>query len=95
MLKAIFNFAMFVCSCRGVTDHQIVKAIGEGAHSVEAISACTRAGTGCGSCLEEIAELLQKHAPGVAVAATEAKRHLCVVGQHHSHDPLTDDRSAA
>jgi bacterioferritin-associated ferredoxin len=58
---------MFVCCCLGVTDRAIKTAIDEGAESVEDVSACTGAGTRCGSCRPEIAAM---------VAACPAKRRL-------------------
>ena len=47
----------------------IAQAIDAGAASVEALGAATRAGTGCGSCKTELAQILSKHAPAPKVAA--------------------------
>ncbi|HEY3493154.1 MAG TPA: FAD-dependent oxidoreductase [Polyangiaceae bacterium] len=52
-----------VCNCHRVTDAALKTAIASGADSVEALGAATRAGTGCGSCRGELAELVRKHAP--------------------------------
>jgi bacterioferritin-associated ferredoxin len=41
---------MFVCICKAVTDSQLDSAIEQGAQTVEALGACTGAGTGCGAC---------------------------------------------
>jgi len=41
---------MIVCLCKGVSDRDIARAIEAGADSVEAITTCTGAGSGCGRC---------------------------------------------
>jgi bacterioferritin-associated ferredoxin len=51
---------MIVCICRRVSDLAIRTAIDEGAHSVEAVGQSCRAGTGCGSCHETIAEMISE-----------------------------------
>ncbi|MGV8953828.1 MAG: molybdopterin-dependent oxidoreductase [Cypionkella sp.] len=50
-----------VCSCMGVGINTITAAIGEGCNTVEAIGACTGAGTNCGSCRSEIRGLIGTH----------------------------------
>ena len=46
---------MVLCSCRGVTDDEIVDAIRRGAYSLEKIARrCDGAGTDCGSCRSDI-----------------------------------------
>ncbi len=47
-----------VCSCFSVGVNQITRAIAGGAHSVEAVGACLKAGTNCGSCRMEIGRLI-------------------------------------
>ena len=47
-----------VCSCHQVRQSCIEDAIHEGCADVAAISACTRAGSGCGSCIPELRALL-------------------------------------
>lgn len=59
-----------ICSCNTVTKQQLVEAIGQGAHSVEDLKGCTRAGTSCGSCLPLIRNLLD--AEGI-----EQSRAIC------------------
>ncbi|MDR1489008.1 MAG: Fe-S cluster assembly protein NifU [Desulfovibrio sp.] len=50
-----------VCKCFGVTDAQIVRAIRENKlTSVEDVTNFTKAGGGCGECLEEIGEILAR-----------------------------------
>ncbi|MDR2489730.1 MAG: Fe-S cluster assembly protein NifU [Desulfovibrio sp.] len=49
-----------VCKCFGVTEEQIVKVIQENALvSVEEITNFTKAGGGCGECLEDMGEILK------------------------------------
>ena len=48
-----------VCKCFGVTDAQIIRTIREnGLTTVEEVTNYTKAGGGCGECLDEIAEIL-------------------------------------
>ncbi len=50
-----------VCNCNNVTESVIIESIKNGCQSIEAIGACTKAGTGCGSCKTQIAALLRTH----------------------------------
>jgi nitrite reductase (NADH) large subunit len=47
-----------VCSCNAVTKGAITAAIGGGCTDVPGLKACTRAGTGCGSCVPMLKTLL-------------------------------------
>lgn len=47
-----------VCNCNKVTEGAVCEAIAAGCESVAAIGEHTRAGTGCGSCRGELAQLL-------------------------------------
>lgn len=47
-----------VCNCHKVSDVVLLAAIAEGADSVEALGEKTKAGTGCGSCRGELAQLI-------------------------------------
>jgi nitrite reductase (NADH) large subunit len=47
-----------VCSCHAVTKADIVEAIGGGCADVPSLKACTKAGTGCGSCVPTLKQLL-------------------------------------
>ncbi|REH38988.1 assimilatory nitrate reductase (NADH) alpha subunit apoprotein [Paraperlucidibaca baekdonensis] len=53
-----------VCSCHQVREQRLLMAIADGSRSVEALGACTRAGTNCGSCIPELKGLLAKAASG-------------------------------
>ncbi len=60
-----------VCSCFGVTDREIEKAISENdLRTVEEITNYTKAGGGCGGCIPQIEEILAK-----------------VKGEPRTHDP--------
>ena len=48
-----------ICNCMGVSEHEIVYCIKmDGARDVQDIQDTTGAGTSCGSCIEEIEEIL-------------------------------------
>ena len=64
-----------VCSCHNVTGTQIRTAIRQGElDDVGAIKACTKAGTGCGSCIPLIDRLLGDE---LRLAGKEVARGLC------------------
>ncbi|MFT5419341.1 MAG: assimilatory nitrate reductase catalytic subunit [Candidatus Endobugula sp.] len=56
-----------ICACKQVGELSIINAIQEGADSVESIGGCTGAGTGCGSCIPELSQLLNNHQLSVAI----------------------------
>jgi nitrite reductase (NADH) large subunit len=65
-----------ICSCHAVSKGAILAAItGENAADVAAIKGCTRAGTGCGSCVPTLKQLL-------SVAGVEQSKAIC---EHFSH----------
>ncbi|OLF10919.1 nitrite reductase large subunit [Actinophytocola xinjiangensis] len=64
-----------VCSCQAVTRAAVDGAIAEGCADVPALKACTRAGTGCGSCVPMLRQLLAS--AGVAQSSA-----LC---EHFTH----------
>ena len=49
---------MIVCLCHGKSERDVDAAIRDGADSVEAVGDRCGAGTGCGACVEEIAQRL-------------------------------------
>jgi nitrite reductase (NADH) large subunit len=57
-----------VCNCHHVCEGTLVEAIKGGATTLSTLSACTRAGTGCGSCRGQLAGLLLKHAERVEIS---------------------------
>lgn len=61
-----------VCKCFGVTEEQIVKVIKENKLStVEEVTNFTKAGGGCGDCLEDIRRILEDTLAGRAPAGQE------------------------
>lgn len=50
---------MIVCFCKTSSTRDIASAISEGAHTVDQIGERCGAGTGCGSCREFIAEMIE------------------------------------
>ena len=54
------NLDETVCFCMGVTAGDIKAAVEAGATSVEAVQEATSAGTGCGGCVDTIAELIKE-----------------------------------
>ena len=69
-----------VCSCNNVTAGQIRDAFNEGAHTVDDVKTCTKAGTSCGSCLPLVIKLVETEQ---AKAGIEIDRSLC------EHMPLS------
>ncbi len=65
---------MYVCLCMGVTDKEIRETIAEGASSLEEVMDCTGAGTRCGSCRQQIADMVEAEAP-----ACRSRRSLRVL----------------
>jgi assimilatory nitrate reductase catalytic subunit len=52
-----------ICACLGVSIASVQTAIAEGAATLDAVGAMTRAGTSCGSCRPEIRALLRAARP--------------------------------
>jgi NAD(P)H-nitrite reductase large subunit len=61
-----------ICNCHKVTVGVLKEAIGNGADSIAAIGALTKAGTGCGSCKTELGQLITslKKSPPLLTAAS-------------------------
>jgi len=47
-----------ICACNNVGELELKAAIRDGSDSIDALKACTMAGTGCGSCVPEMKRLL-------------------------------------
>jgi nitrite reductase (NADH) large subunit len=54
-----------ICNCNGVTKGQIVSAVKSGKRSLKMLCDATRAGTGCGSCKQQVQALLEVAADGL------------------------------
>lgn len=63
---------MFVCICHAVAEHEVAAEVADGAHSVDELSRRTQAGTGCGTCVERLEELLEQGAAGCPLAGLVA-----------------------
>jgi len=63
------------CSCHGVTVGAIEAAVATGATDVPALKSCTKAGTGCGSCIPMLKKLLASHGVEQSTALCEHFTH--------------------
>ena len=61
-----------ICNCHHVCESTIQEAIRDGCTTLPQLSATTRAGTGCGSCRGQLANLILKAAPKAMAVATAA-----------------------
>jgi len=66
-----------ICNCNGVSKGQILEAIRGGCSSVSKIGACTRAGSGCGSCKSVVAQLIEAYQ---GTAEADPSEHYYVPG---------------
>jgi nitrite reductase (NADH) large subunit len=64
-----------VCSCHAVTAGALGEAIEDGATDVPALKACTKAGTGCGSCVPTLKKVLAGHGVAQSTALCEHFEH--------------------
>jgi nitrite reductase (NADH) large subunit len=72
--------ATVICSCNNVSAAAIRSAItDEGLADVPAVKACTRAGTGCGSCVPLVKKILDEE---LTAAGVEVSKALC---EHFDH----------
>jgi bacterioferritin-associated ferredoxin len=51
---------MYVCICSQVREREVRGAIRSGARTEESVGDACGAGTGCGSCLDRICELIEE-----------------------------------
>ncbi|MWP49150.1 MULTISPECIES: nitrite reductase large subunit NirB [unclassified Gilliamella] len=63
-----------ICSCFDVTKEKIIHAINAGCHTVAAIKAETKAGTGCGGCIPLVTQILNLE---LAKQGIEVSNALC------------------
>ena len=54
---------MYVCICARVRECEIRKAIRAGAHTEDAVGDECGAGTGCGTCLDRVGEIIDQETP--------------------------------
>ena len=72
-----------ICSCNNVDKASICQAIADGVHAVSALKSCTKAGTGCGSCVTLLGDLVKAELKKAGVAVTQ---HLCEHFPHSRQD---------
>ena len=53
---------MYVCICRAITETVVRGCIAEGARTVKDVVIRSEAGTGCGTCVQKIIDLLSTYA---------------------------------
>ncbi|MCI0569721.1 MAG: (2Fe-2S)-binding protein [Myxococcaceae bacterium] len=70
---------MIVCICRVVSDRTIRAAINEGASTVHQVAMACRAGTVCGGCRPQIAELVAESRSSGCSLVTHAAGPDCPV----------------
>ena len=63
-----------VCSCHNVSCGTVRAAVSEGFEDVAGVKSCTKAGTGCGSCVPMLQQLVDAQ---LAAAGREVVRRLC------------------
>lgn len=79
---------MIVCLCHAVRDRDLDAAIADGAESVEQIGQQCGAGTGCGACIPEIEDRLERAGRGCdRAAAGDCPRTLVSVRSRLQSEP--------
>ncbi|MEX3107277.1 (2Fe-2S)-binding protein [Streptomyces sp. V2] len=63
---------MYVCSCFGVTEAQVLRHADDGACTPRQIASACKAGTDCGSCVRRIQAILGRGACKSAVTRLES-----------------------
>lgn len=63
-----------ICSCFDVTKGDLIAAVNQGCHTVAALKAETKAGTGCGGCIPLVTQVLNAE---LAKQGIEVNHHLC------------------
>jgi len=60
---------MFICICAAVSESELHACIDDGARTLEDVGRDCAAGTGCGTCLNRVSEILERHVLARAVPA--------------------------
>lgn len=68
-----------ICSCENVSKSAIIEAISDGCHDVGGLKQCTKAGTGCGSCVPLVTDILNNE---LEKAGVQIDKSLC---EHFSY----------
>lgn len=77
-----------ICSCFDVTKGDLIAAINKGCHTVAALKAETKAGTGCGGCIPLVTQVLNAElAKRVSKLTTTCVNTLLIRVRNCSFDP--------
>jgi nitrite reductase (NADH) large subunit len=68
-----------ICSCNAVSKRELCKAVNDGAHTLNAIKDCTKAGTTCGGCVPLVTQVMNSELKKIGV---EVKKDIC---EHFAH----------
>ncbi len=68
---------MYICICKAVTETQICEAIQRGLCTRREITACLKAGAGCGKCNREISALLRRSQEGSSLKLSSGAMAPC------------------
>ncbi len=68
-----------ICSCNDVSKGQICAAVGDGATTIGALKACTKAGSSCGGCVPLVTQVMKAEMSRRGMAVNN---HLC---EHFAH----------
>jgi len=68
-----------LCSCNNVSKGQICEAVGQGATTIGALKACTKAGSTCGGCVTLVTQVMKAE---MAKRGMAVNNHVC---EHFSH----------
>ena len=60
---------MLVCHCRRVSEATIASAVSAGAHETRSVVRATSAGTGCGTCLTHLRDVIERALAPTALPA--------------------------
>jgi bacterioferritin-associated ferredoxin len=60
---------VYVCICARVRECEIRRVIRAGAHTEDAVGDACGAGTGCGTCLDRVADLIEAEVPNAVLPA--------------------------
>jgi bacterioferritin-associated ferredoxin len=55
---------VYACICHAVSETEVARHIADGANTEEAVGDRCGAGTGCGTCVERICEMIRAVRPG-------------------------------
>lgn len=61
-----------VCSCHAVSKDALCTAVDDGVHDLGGLKACTGAGTGCGSCVPLVKDILRDRLAAAGIATSNA-----------------------